>query len=502
MSPSVASADVDFIERHGIWNHQQRSAAQAMQAEIASGALRNVRVTWADQHGIVRGKALTIPALEGALRRGLATNIGTLIGDSGGAIVFNPFTAGGGFGRDEMTGAPDVIAVPDPTTFRVLPWADRTGWVLCDLFFTTGEPVPYSTRGTLRAAIDAAAEMGLEIVMGIEMEWHLTRVDPAGAARTIGRMGAPGAATPVVPTGVGYQHQLEADLDALEGILIELQDGLEGVGLPLRSMESELGPSQLEFTFAPLPALEAADAALLFRTAVKQICARQGYHASFMSRPGVEGLFSSGWHLHVSARDSHTGANLFVPSDPDQYLSELGLQFSAGILEHARAATLFTTPTVTGYKRFRPNSLAPDRANWGRDQRGAMIRVCGSGGDPSTHIENRAGEPAANPYLYASSQILAGLDGVRRALVPPPPTEEPYETQAVPLPTSLAEAIAELDASAFFRGALGDEVVDFLLTHKRSELERFSSAEADAVAGADSEPAITGWEQREYFDLY
>lgn len=501
-SVSVHAADADFIERHALWSQQQRAAAESVLERVRAAHLRNVRVTWADQHGVVRGKALTVAAFESALRCGLSTNIGTLIGDSGGAIVFNPFMAGGGFGREEMTGAPDVVAVPDPTTFRVLPWADRTGWILCDLYFATGEPVPYSSRQVLRGAIDAAAAMGLEILVGVEIEWHLTCIDADGEPRDIGRMGAPGNPTPVRPTGFGYQHQLEADLDALEEILAPLQEALEALGMPLRTLESELGPSQLEFAFAPLPALEAADMALLFRAATKQICARHGYHASFMTRPGVPGFFSSGWHLHMSARDPETGTNLFVPSNPDAYLSELGLQFSAGILEHARAATLMTTPTVSGYKRFRPNSLAPDRANWGRDQRGAMVRVCGRGGDPATHIENRAGEPAANPYLYVGSQILAGLDGVRRGLTPPPPTDEPYETEASPLPASLGEAIGELERSAYFRESLGADFVEFLLAHKRSELERFTAAGGDPETVEGPEVAITAWEQREYFDLY
>lgn len=497
---SAQPAAHGFIERHSLWSEQQRTTAEAVLERAIDAGLRNVRVAWTDQHGILRGKAVTMAAFESALRQGLSTNVGTLIGDSGGAIVFDPFTSGGGLGRKEMTGAPDIVAVPDPTTFRTLPWADRTGLILCDLYFPTGDPVPYSTRQALRAAIEAAAAADLEILVGVEIEWHLTRIDENAKAREIGQMGAPGNSSSVVPTGFGYQHQLEADLDALESILAKLQDGLEALGMPLRTMESELGPSQLEFTFAPLPALEAADMAIMFRSAAKQICARHGYHASFMSRPGLDGFFSSGWHLHLSACHPQTGANLFVPETPDGYLSELGLQFSAGLLEHARPATLLTTPSITGYKRFQPNSLAPDRANWGRDQRGAMIRVCGTGGDPSTHIENRSGEPAANPYLYIASQIHAGLDGVRRRLAPPPPTDEPYQTEAVPLPAGLGEAIDELDQSAYFRQAMGSDFVDFLLAHKRSELNRFSAA-GNEEAGDDG-LAITEWEQREYFDLY
>ena len=251
-------------------------------------------------------------------------------------------------------------------------------------------------------------------------------------------------------------------------------------------------------------ALEAADAVLLFRTATKQVCARHGYHASFMSRPGIPGFFSSGWHLHLSACDARSGENVFVSEDPSSILSETGVQFAAGILEHACESTVFTTPTINGYKRFRPNALAPDRVNWGADQRGALLRICGTYGDPATHLENRAGEPAANPYLYVASQIVAGLDGIRRELTPPEQTDRPYETDATLLPASLSAAIEELDNSEFFRDALGSELVDFLLVHKRSEVARWSAAggvEPTASEESGEEP-VSEWEQREYFDLF
>ncbi len=123
-------------------------------------------------------------------------------------------------------------------------------------------------------------------------------------------------------------------------------------------------------------------------------------------------------------------------------LSAFGRGYLAGLLQHARASAVFTTPTINGYKRYRSYSLAPDRAIWGRDNRGVMIRVLGGAGDPATRLENRIGEPAANPYLYMASQILSGLDGVDRKLDPGPSADTPYETKAALLPKSLREAVS------------------------------------------------------------
>jgi glutamine synthetase len=136
-----------------------------------------------------------------------------------------------------------------------------------------------------------------------------------------------------------------------------------------------------------------------------------------MCRPKLPNVMSSGWHLHQSLRDRE-GANAFV--DDQEPLSAVGRHYMAGLLEHAHAAAAFSTPTLNGYKRYRPHSLAPDRAIWGRDNRGVMVRALGGPGDPATHLENRVGEPAANPYLYMASQVVSGLDGLRRKSTPAP----------------------------------------------------------------------------------
>src|SRR5467141_1143306 len=256
---------------------------------------------------------------------------------------------------------------------------------------------------------------------------------------------------------------MEPALDLIRRNIVALE-------LPLRSIEVEYGPSQCEFVFQPTVGLEPADTMVLFRTAVTQICSRHGYHATFMCRPRIPNVMSSGWHLHQSLVSRSNGENVFMTSEPDG-LSKLGKHYMAGLLEHARASAVFSTPTINGYKRYRSYSLAPDRAIWGRDNRGVMIRVLGGPGDPATRLENRIGEPAANPYLYMSSQLLSGLDGVDRKLDPGPSADTPYETKAALLPKSLREAVFALQDDPFFRSAFGPEFVDYYVHIKNAEIE-------------------------------
>jgi glutamine synthetase len=196
---------------------------------------------------------------------------------------------------------------------------------------------------------------------------------------------------------------------------------------------------------------------------------------------------SSGWHLHQSLRDRAGGANAFMAAN--EPLSGLGHHYLGGLLAHACAATAFTTPTINGYKRYRSYALAPDRVIWGRDNRGVMIRVIGAAGDPATRLENRIGEPAANPYLYMAAQIVTGLDGVARKLDPGPSADTPYETKAQLLPKTLEEALAALGDDRCFADGFGQELVDYYITIKRAELARYH---------AD----VTEWEQKEYFELF
>jgi glutamine synthetase len=166
-------------------------------------------------------------------------------------------------------------------------------------------------------------------------------------------------------------------------------------------------------------------------------------------------------------------------------------------LANADAAAAFTTPTINGYKRFQgANTMAPIQAVWAKDNRGAMIRIIGEYGDPRTHLENRSGEPLANPYLYMASQIYAGLDGIDRYLDPGPPTEAPYQDNSgLALPATLEGALAALRANACFRAGFGEHFVDYYARMKEAEIARYQKETTNNPAD------VSEWEHREYFDM-
>ncbi|WP_395686823.1 hypothetical protein [Caenimonas koreensis] len=224
---------------------------------------------------------------------------------------------------------------------------------------------------------------------------------------------------------------------------------------------------------------------VLFRNGVKQALRRAGYHATFMCRPPFPNIMSSGWHLHQSLVDAKTGVNAFMRDAPSQgagrddaahSLTTVGEQYLAGLLQHARAAAVFSTPTANGYGRYRPNALAPQSVLWGRDNRGAMLRVIGECGDAATRIENRVGEPAANPYLYLASQIFSGLDGIQRQLKAPPATQAPYAATNDKLPTSLAEALDALRSDDAMARAFGERFIRYFTHIKQAEATRLDEA--------------------------
>jgi glutamine synthetase len=163
---------------------------------------------------------------------------------------------------------------------------------------------------------------------------------------------------------------------------------------------------------------------------------------------------------------------------------------------------VFTTPTINGYRRRRPYSLAPDRLTWAYDNRAAMMRVISSPGDKASHVENRVGEAAANPYLYMASQAVAGMDGIVNRTSPGPLSEDPYTADVPQLPTSLKDAVQVLEDDQFFRREFGSTFIDYLITMKRSEVTRY---EAWVTENPDPDTYVNGvtdWEHREYFELF
>jgi glutamine synthetase len=365
-------------------------------------------------------------------------------------------------------------------------------------WFDDATPVALDTRRVLQAALVELAREGYGLRCGLEVEFHIYRIDDE-------RLDPQQAAWPGEPPAVsmihpGYNLLAENWADLADAPLAIVQRTALGLNLPLRSLEIELGPSQVEAVFDATDALTAADHMVLFRNGVRQALRRAGYHASFVCLPPFPNVMASGWHLHQSLFHLRGGANAMARdaaapgatvSDARYTLSDVGEHYLAGLLEHARAMAVFGTPTINGFGRFRPNALAPQAVLWGRDNRGAMLRVLGRCGDAATRIENRIGEPSANPYLYIAAQIHAGLDGMRRRLRADPATNAPYAASATLLPTTLGDALQALAGDALLVRAFGPMFVDCLLRTKRAELARYEQA-ADKDA----------WQRREYFSRF
>jgi glutamine synthetase len=488
-----------FVARHGLLSDSALVLAGEVGEQILTHHLRTVRLAVVDQHGIVRARALSPEAAISAFSNGLDFSGAIYSLDTGNNVFVPPFAAGGGFGIAEFTGFPDIVLVPDPATFRVLPWADRTGWLLCDAYFSTGQPVPLDGRGLLRRQLAGLGDLGYDLTVGLEFEFSIFTPDGGPLAPENAGFTPPPPSVSIFERG--YQFLSETRLDSMAPVLDAIRDALWALGLPPRAIDDEWGPGQVEVSFAPMNGLAAADAAVLFRSAVKQICQRRGLLATFMARPGLENITSSGWHLHQSLTSRDGSGNAFASeSDP---LSATGLSYVAGLIEHAVPSLPFAVPTVNGYKRFRPYSFAPDRVAWAIENRGVLVRVQGAPGDASAHIEYRAGEPAANPYLYIAASLAAGLDGVTRGLTPPPPVEaDPYAAEGlVSLPGSLAAAVKALDGDSFYREAFGDTLVDYLVGMKRAEIGRYEAALSEAGT-TDSADEVTDWEMREYFEFF
>jgi glutamine synthetase len=491
-----------FIAKHNLWSADQIRRANELKAMIKKGKIELFRIAWADPHGVSRAKTVTLPAFLSALEDGYNINVATTTLDASGARTFASFTKGGGMNLEEMTGSPNLIVVPDPSTFRILPWEPNVAWILGDEYFVSGKGFYFSPRRLLRDQLAKLESRGRRCVVGLEVEWYLLRLAEDHLAHdSIGAPGIKARAPRTYPVEPGYSFHSESNMDRIQAPIAAIAKSLQELGLPLRSIEKEWGPGQIECTFAPRDALEAADNLVLFRTATRQVSRRLGYLATFMSRPALKGFYSSGWHLHQSLTDAKSGRNLLMPKSKEEALSPLGMNYLAGLLHHASAATLLCNPTVNAYRRFRANSLAPDRIAWGTDHRGVMLRVLGGVSDPASRIENRAGEPSANPYLYITSQLIAGHNGIKNRLDPGPPDTDPYSTRHTMLPRSLSEALQLFEKDDILVDELGRTFVDYYMQLKRTELSRFEAFVKEHQIDPNND-ATTDWEQNEYFDFF
>jgi len=488
-----------FAEQCGIHDAARQSHLERTAKLIQASGVELVRFAWCDLHGMLRGKTLVASAAVKAMMDGVGMVSTLLLKDSADRTAYKVFETDGTLDLPGFQFAGNLMLLADPGSYQPLPWTHKTGWVQCQTWHADGQPVTLDTRRVLQTALARLNDAGYRMTCGLEVEFHIYKIKGHTADKQLDPMQSdwPGPAPDVDLIHPGYSLLSEQWSDMADEPLRIVQHTAQALGLPLLSLEIELGPSQVEAVFEATDALKAADNMVLFRSAVCQALRRAGYHATFMCRPPFPHIMSSGWHLHQSLTDIETGANAFMRAAPLQgssntdaqhTLSSMGEHYLAGLLAHAHSMTAFCTPTINGYARFQPNALAPHAAVWGRDNRGAMLRVIGGANDKATRIENRMGEPAANPYLYLASQIYAGLDGIERQLTAPPATTAPYATDDARLPGSLGQALDALNHDEAFAKAFGEDVINHYTRIRQQEITRHEAA-------ADKNE----WQRREYF---
>jgi glutamine synthetase len=464
--------------------------AYSLAEQLARAGAETLRVSWADLHGSFRSKTLiasdaVIDSLE---RDGIGMVSTVLLKDTADRTAFPVFEPGAMAGLPGFGAANNLVLRPDATSLAMLPWAPQTAWVRAEPFWPDGSAVLVDPRRVLQTALAALREAGFGLRCGLEVELHVYRLAPGEAPS------ADSEAWPAEPPAVHALHAghgllHEALADRCDEVFTVIRHTCAGLGLPLKSLEVEFGPSQIEAVFDATDALTAADQLLLLRNGLRQALRRAGYHATFICKPPLAGAMASGWHLHQSLVDEE-GCNA-MRSIEGALLSSTGRHWLAGLLAHAPALAALCAPTPNAYGRYAGSPMAPQAAVWGRDNRGAMLRVVGGAGDAATRIENRLGEPLANPYLAIAAQVWAGLDGLRRRLEPGPATEAPYAEGAPPLPRDLGSALDALAADAVLRAGVGEPMWQLFDRVKRQELAR-RVASTDAAA----------WDRREYFGRF
>jgi glutamine synthetase len=409
-----------------------------------------IRVLYPDLHGVARGKDIPIGEFDHVIEKGLCFCAAVMGTD----LRHTPVVGG-----DE--GYPDLIARPDMSTMTTLPWEPGVASCLANLEPAPGgAPIP-DPRGTLRRAVEDLRAIGFDPIVGPELEFFLLRRDPAATHGIRRHIDQPSMVYTVGP---------QADPG---GIVREITGALAQLGLGVLATGHEFMNSQYEINLRHSDALRAADRAFRMKAAVKDIAARHGLVATFMGKP-FNDQGGSGTHLHVSANRGER--NAFDAPGEEHGVSAVLRAFTAGVLAHAAGLTAFLNPTINAYRRIKPGSLAPTRANWGWDNRTTFVRIPPERGG-ATRLEIRVGDGAANPYLAIAAALAAGAHGVRDGLAPPPPVDgDAYradrELIGPALPASLDAALDALEGDTVLQRALGAQIVETFLAVKRFEIER------------------------------
>ncbi|MCU0611873.1 MAG: type I glutamate--ammonia ligase [Candidatus Eisenbacteria bacterium] len=444
--------------------HHSSDIARAEET-IRAARVRFVNLQFTDIMGIVKTVGMPIDQWHNVLEHGMWFD--------GSSIE--------GFARIAES---DMLLHPDLATFAVMPWETDfpTARVICDVYTPRGEPFEGDPRHVLRRALRCAWDMGYEYYTGPEMEFFLFKPHPGGSL------------LPLTPNDEA--SYFDVSTDQAHPVRRQMVGTLESFGITVEALHHEVATGQHEIDFKYDRALRTADNAVTLRVVVKAVAQRNGLYATFMPKP-IARINGSGMHTHQSLW--REGINVFADPAKDYGLSDLSLHFIAGQLAHARGMSAILAPLVNSYKRLVPGYEAPVYLSWARINRSALIRVPqvspGRVGT-ATRIELRCPDPAANPYLAFAAMLMAGLDGIRRQLPAPPPTEEDvYHLDAAKkdlltaLPGSLGEAVDEMAGDPLMRETLGEHLFERFLSAKRQAWDEYRLA-------------VSQWELERYLPVY
>ncbi len=419
---------------------------------VEERGVRLVRLWFTDVLGNLKSFAISPAELESALEDGMAFD--------GSSID--------GFSRIQES---DVLAIPDPNTFEVLPWADpkaAEARVFCDIHRLDGSDFEGDPRQVLRRNLKAAQSAGYSFYVSPDIEFFYFAPPVPGHAPQ--------------PLDEGGFFDLTTT-DVTGSLRKQTIRTLETMSIPVEYSFHEDAPSQQEIDLRHTDALTMADSVMTFRLVVKEVAASQGVHATFMPKP-LEGVQGSGMHVHMSLFDGDT--NAFYDADDPYHLSAVAKAFMAGLLRHAAEITAITNQTVNSYKRLVPGFEAPVHVSWARNNRSGLIRVpIAKRGNPNaTRLEFRSPDPSCNPYLAFSLILAAGLRGVREGYeLPAEADSNLFEMDDAALtklgidtlPASLADALKVMERSELAAEALGEHIFEWFLRNKRAEWRAYKT---------------------------
>lgn len=441
-----------------------------LRSELEAQGVRYALASFVDLHGVCKAKAVPIDHLHAMA--------------SGSEL----FTGAALDGVPQDVSDDEVAAIPDLSSAVVLPWRPDTVWFASNLKLGS-DPFEACSRNILSRVRDQAAAMGLRFNLGVETEFFVLRREAAGRL-------VPASANDTLDKPC---YDLRGLLDNLDW-LGELVQAMNGLGWGVYSFDHEDGNGQFETDFAYADCLTTADRVTFFRLMAREITRKYGLIASFMPKPFADRT-GSGAHFNMSLADLEQGHNLFAPADGSAaWVSEMGLQFMAGILRHAPAICAVMAPTVNSYKRLVVQgsmsgfTWAPVFVCYGNNNRTNMLRIPGAG----SRVECRAADSSCNPYLAAAMLLAAGLEGIREGLDPGPPNlvnayrltpEERAARGLTTLPRNLGEAIEAFAADPLSREVFGDAMAEAYAIFKRDEWNSFHGA-------------ISDWERDRYLELF